>query len=200
MEIRLDSRNRWIAASLALHLALLGVLLYRRQPQIAPIEPRGDRNGHVLSLTFDPGLGAPATTLHASKAVLLPPTPRSKSLPTPAVKPEAPAAVADVTATAATGGSDALGAGDMTLALVLVHPYPSPNLTPLPSGTAGDVIVDVVIDKAGLVAKYSLVKGLGHGVDETVLATIQSWTFKPATRNGLPVASEQELIFHYERS
>jgi protein TonB len=199
MEIRLDSRNRWIAASLALHIALLGVLLYRRQPQIAPIEPRGDRNGHLLSLTFDPGLGAPATTLHASKAVPLPPTPRS-ILPAPAVKPDAPAAVADATTTAATGGSNALGAGDMTLALVLVHPYPSPNLSPLPSGTAGDVVVDVVIDKTGLVAKYSLVKGLGHGVDETVMATIQSWTFKPATRNGQPVASEQELIFHYERS
>jgi protein TonB len=59
--------------------------------------------------------------------------------------------------------------------------------------------VDIVIDKTGRIAKFNLEHGLGHGVDDTVLATIQGWTFQPATRNGVPVASEQELLFHYER-
>jgi protein TonB len=36
-------------------------------------------------------------------------------------------------------------------------------------------------------------------VDESVLATVQTWTFKPATKDGKPVASEQQLLFHYER-
>jgi protein TonB len=192
--------NRGGIASLALHLSLLGLLLIHRQPHVMPPEQRGDRNGHLLSLTFDPGLGAPAAALHVSKAPPLPPKPQTPTLPSPAFKPQPPVAVADTTSAANTGGSDALGSGDMTLALVLVHPYPSPNLSPLPSGTSGDVVVDVVIDKAGLVAKYSLVRGLGHGIDDTVIATIQTWTFKPATRNGTPVASEQELLFHYERS
>jgi protein TonB len=80
-----------------------------------------------------------------------------------------------------------------------VHPPPHPDLTQLPSGTRGDVIVDVVIDKTGRIAKFTMTRGLGHGVDETVLATIKQWTFQPATRNGVPVSSEQELLFHYER-
>ena len=45
-----------------------------------------------------------------------------------------------------------------------------------------------------------MAKGLGYGVDEAVMATVQQWTFHPATRNGQPVPSEQELLFHYERS
>jgi TonB family protein len=81
---------------------------------------------------------------------------------------------------------DALGDGDTTVALVVVHPSPKPDLSQLPSGTSGDVIVDVVIDKDGKIAKYTMMRGLGHGVDQTVLATIQQWTFQPATRNGIP--------------
>jgi protein TonB len=87
----------------------------------------------------------------------------------------------------------------MTIALVLDHPSPHPDLSTLPSGTHGDVIIDVVIDQTGHIAHSSLQHGLGHGIDDTVLATIQQWTFHPATRNGQPVASEQELLFHYER-
>jgi protein TonB len=56
-----------------------------------------------------------------------------------------------------------------------------------------------VIDSTGKIAKYTVERGLGHGVDDTVIATIQGWTFHPATRNGVPVASEQELLFHYVR-
>jgi protein TonB len=80
-----------------------------------------------------------------------------------------------------------------------VHPSPQPDLSQLPSGTRGDVVVDIVIDATGKVAKFTVEHGLGHGVDDAVLATIQGWTFHPATRNGVPVASEQELLFHYER-
>jgi protein TonB len=36
-------------------------------------------------------------------------------------------------------------------------------------------------------------------VEQQVIATVQTWTFTPATRNGTPIASEQELLFHYER-
>jgi protein TonB len=32
-----------------------------------------------------------------------------------------------------------------------------------------------------------------------VIATIRQWTFNPANRDGHPIASEQELHFHYEK-
>jgi protein TonB len=190
--------GRWVAASVALHLSVLGLLLYTRPPQLAPVAMPGDRTGHLLSLTYSPGNSAPSSALQAPTrpAVKVVPT---KSIAAPNPAPAAPSAPAASTSTEAATGADALGDGDTTLALVVSHPPPHPDLAQLPAGTRGDVIVDVVIDKTGRIAKFTMTHGLGHGVDETVLATIQQWTFQPATRNGIPVASEQELLFHYER-
>lgn len=190
--------RRWVAASIVLHLSVLGVLLYTMPPQLAPVEMPGDLTGHLLSLTYSPGNRAPASTLQAQKRLVAKPTP-AHTVTAPVPAPAAPSAAAATTSADAAIGTDALGDGDTTLALVVLHPPPHPDLTQLPSGTRGDVIVDVVIDKTGRIAKFTMTRGLGHGVDETVLATIQQWTFQPATRNGVPVASEQELLFHYER-
>ncbi len=189
--------NRWVTASLALHVLVIGGLLVHRGPQIIRVERPGDANGHTVMLTFSPGTGAPPAALQAKEKPI--------QKPTPAPTIAAPQKVAPTTAASTdpgkgtSGGDDALGDGNITLALEMNHPYPKPDLTRLPSGTRGDVIVDVVIDAQGHIAKSTLTRGLGNGVDETVLATIQQWTFQPATRNGVPVPSEQELLFHYER-
>jgi periplasmic protein TonB len=192
--------RRWVAASVVLHLCVLGALLFVRSPQLSPVERPGDATGHLLSLTYSPGFSAPAAKIQTRKTPARKPVP-STSVPAPA--PEQPVVSAAATAAPskadAASGLDSLGDGDTTLALVVAHPSPKPDLSQLPAGTSGDVIVDVVIDKDGKIAKFTMKRGLGHGVDETVLATIQTWTFQPATRNGLPVASEQELLFHYVR-
>lgn len=192
--------RKWTAASVVLHLCVLGALLFVRSPQLSQVERPGDESGHLLSLTYSPGFSAPAAKIQTVKTPTRKPVP-SSSVPAPA--PEQPvvsaAATSAVAKADAASGMDSLGDGDTTLALVVVHPSPKPDLTQLPAGTSGDVIVDVVIDKDGKIAKFTMRRGLGHGVDETVLATIQGWTFQPATRNGLPVASEQELLFHYMR-
>ncbi len=80
-----------------------------------------------------------------------------------------------------------------------MHPRPQPDLTGLPHGTAGDVVVDVVIDDAGKVTSTTLVKGLSGPIDKTVMQALRDWIFTPATRNGLNIASEQEILIHYER-
>jgi protein TonB len=196
-----DSRpaqSRWIAASIVLHLSIVGVLLYTRPPQLTPVQPPGDRAGHLLQLTYLPGDSAPSSTLQAPKRPAGKPV-HTQTLTAPVPAPIAPSAAVASASTNVGNGADAMGDGDTTIALVMVHPPPHPDLTPLPAGTRGDVIVDVVIDKTGRIAKFTMTRGLGHGIDETVLATIQQWTFQPATRNGIPVASEQELLFHYER-
>jgi protein TonB len=192
--------RRWTAASVAVHVCGLGALLLVQSPQLAPVERPGDATGHLLSLTYAPGMSAAAATLQSEKV------PPRKSIPSPSVPAPTPAqpqvsaaATAATSSPIAASGVDALGDGDTTVALVVAHPSPKPDLSQLPSGTSGDVIVDVVIDKDGRIAKYTMMRGLGHGVDQTVLATIQQWTFQPATRNGVPVASEQELLFHYAR-
>jgi len=40
-------------------------------------------------------------------------------------------------------------------------PYPQPDLTSLPRGTKGDIILDAVIDESGKITELTLVKGLG---------------------------------------
>jgi periplasmic protein TonB len=192
-------RSRWVTASIVLHLSVFGILLYHRQPQLIPDRLPGELSGHHLLLTYSPGDSAPPSTLKtpqkpANKAVM------PRPIPAPVPAPVTPSAATPSTSTGASTGADALGQGDTTLALVVVHPSPKPDLSQLPSGTRGDVVVDVVIDQNGRIAKSSLARGLGHGIDEAVLATIQQWTFQPATRNGVPVASEQELLFHYEHA
>lgn len=192
--------RRWTAASVVVHLCVLGALLYVRSPQLAPVERAGDANGHLLSLVYAPGMSAPAAELQSQTAPPRKTVPTSRiPAPTPAPPEVAAAPTASTSSPNAAAGVDALGDGDTTVALVVAHPSPKPDLSQLPSGTSGDVIVDVVIDKDGRIAKYTMMRGLGHGVDQTVLATIQQWTFQPATRNGIPVASEQELLFHFVR-
>jgi periplasmic protein TonB len=194
--------RRWASASTALHLALLAALLYTRPLILTKVDMPGDRNGHIILLSYNPGSAvAPSSTLPSKPtAKPLPPTPvKSHTLTAPTPAQPAPPATTPSANTDANPGADGLGDGDIKIALELAHPYPKPDLSKLPSGTRGDVIVDIVIDKTGHIASFTLTHGLGHGIDETVLATIQQWNFQPATRNGQPVASEQELLFHYER-
>lgn len=121
------------------------------------------------------------------------------ALEAPAAKPQKAAAPATDTGV---GGSQlsGLGDGDINIALQTVHPYPKPDLSGLPHGAKGDVVLDAVIDEKGKIASLKVLRGLGQSIDETVIATVKGWEFSPATRNGVAIASEQELHFHYERA
>jgi protein TonB len=96
-------------------------------------------------------------------------------------------------------GVDALGEGDISIALMQFFPDPKPDLTRLPHGSRGDVVLEAVINVDGRIAQLTVKQGVGYGVDESVIATVEQWTFHPAMRDGKPVASQQEFHFHYER-
>ena len=67
----------------------------------------------------------------------------------------------------------------------------------LPGGVQGDVIVEITIDAQGVVTEERLLQGLGHGVDERVIAVLHDWRFRPATRNGVPIPSKHDVHFHF---
>jgi len=96
-------------------------------------------------------------------------------------------------------GQSGLGDGDITIALERYFPSPAPSLSALPPGFAGDVILDAVIDEHGKVAKLTLLQGVGAPIDDEVMRTVNQWTYVPAMKNGVAVASVQEIHFHYER-
>jgi protein TonB len=97
-------------------------------------------------------------------------------------------------------GGDPSGEADVSVAMADFYPAPKPDLSALPHGTRGDVVIDIVVDEDGKVVETQVDQGLGHGVDEAVIAVVQTWTFTPATKSGKPVASKQQLLFHFERA
>ena len=67
----------------------------------------------------------------------------------------------------------------------------------LPGGLQGDVVVELTIDEQGKVVAEKLLQGLGHGVDERVIATLRDWRFRPATRNGIAIPFKYDAHFHF---
>jgi periplasmic protein TonB len=197
---RLSSGRRSALFSVATHGAALAVFLLLTRlhgPVLAPEHMPGTAQGTVQISTFQL-LGAPpgAKSAKPREQKQGPARPQPVKTTVEKAKQLSQPAVAAVDGNA---GEGSLGDGDMSIALVQFHPRPEPDLSTLPPGTSGDIVLDALIDAQGRIAHLSVSRSLGPSVDEQVIATVQQWTFTPAMRNGTPIASEQEILFHYER-
>jgi periplasmic protein TonB len=189
------------AISVAVHAAVLLVTLgvLHRAIKIAPYKLPGTANGlHVLAY-FSPGSPAHAQSDVASTK---PAPQKTKSTPhsalsAPVPPPPQPPSTEIGTQNAVLSG---IGEGDISIAMQKYFPYPVPDLSTLPHGTHGDVILTAVIDQNGKISDLKVLQGLGPAIDDAVIATVKQWYYTPATKHGVPVPSEQELHFHYERS
>jgi TonB family protein len=78
---------------------------------------------------------------------------------------------------------------------------PRPVFTPEPefsekarrAGVGGTVVLNVIVDRAGKVAKVSVDRSVGMGLDEQAVETVKTWRFQPALREGEPVAVEMSI-------
>ncbi len=190
---------RSTGTSVAVHAAAVALLLGVRMqaPTLAPKHMPGTAQGTMLMFNYQL-LGAPPgeTTAKAREQDKGPAMPQPVKSDVDKAKQLARAATNEAPGNAADGSE---GDGNISIALVQFHPRPQPDLSTLTPGASGDVVLDALIDAQGKVAHLSVTKSLGPNVDQQVIATVQTWTFAPATRNGVPIASEQELLFHYER-
>lgn len=82
-------------------------------------------------------------------------------------------------------------------AFPVVYPDPPVSRADLPLGVQGDVIVEVTIDPQGNVVDTKLIQGIGYGIEQKVLDVLQRWRFHPATRDGVNIASQHLVHFHY---
>ena len=195
--------SRPILASLLFHLLVIGSFL-RHRVEVAPMRMPGTAHGSRIELTYSPGRAPVRTAVPNPKSS---PQIAAAHTPQPSILPAPPAAAAvsantnspETPRPDSTSGADALGDGNVSIALADHFPTPRPDLSVLAHGTAGDVILDIVIDSTGKISDIKVARGLASTIDQTVIATVQQWTFHPATRDGQPIASEQELHFHYER-
>src|SRR5215467_15305521 len=60
-------------------------------------------------------------------------------------------------------------------------------------GIEGTVTIEALIGEDGEIRSTKILKGLGFGLDEVALTSVQQWTLSPATRNGLPVSVGAQL-------
>ncbi len=217
----LPTRRRSVNSTLlsvAAHAAVAGlVVLSLRMHPVQVFSLPGTDLGTRVELSYMPGR-APAPADHPQskvkpKAVSGPPI-----IPSPTVAKESPDTVhllpmPHLTVTEAapspnlsspasaapdsSSGSDSYGSGSIQIALTTYSPSPAPDLSSLPHGVQGDVVVDVTIDPTGKVADLAVLHTLGYGIESSVIGTLKTWTFRPATKDGSPIASVQELHFHF---
>lgn len=69
-----------------------------------------------------------------------------------------------------------------------------------PGATAGvddTIVVEITIDARGNIVDKTVLHSLGSLIDSTVLNALASWRFLPARRDGVPIASKQDVHFHF---
>lgn len=202
-------RRRWSSSLLAaagIHLLVLVILCWPAIPIF--IRPRLIAHGEGGNATPD------SVTLYLPNDIQLAAQDKPALLPLPAVTHKKPqkSRVKKRTNTlevekptnSLEAGSE-LGSGDdgpasgdeIKPALPVAFPDLKISRSELPGGIQGKVIVEVTIDAQGMVVEERLLQGLGHGVDERVIAVVRNWRFRPATRNGVPIPSKQDVVFPF---
>lgn len=86
---------------------------------------------------------------------------------------------------------------DVRPALPVIFADPAISRSELPAGIEGNVIVEITIDAQGIVVDTKVLQGLGHGIEEKVVAAVRNWRFRPATVDGVATPSQQDVYFHF---
>jgi len=205
------SKNQRISRglSIAFHCVILYVVL--RSPTPIFVKPSGTlfgKHGTATQLVYLPRFGSDAQQASASV------TPQKLSFPKPiarqnprkaeaaALEPSDKTQLAAEQAPLAGSPAGSLSSGPLTghevrPALPVVFPDPIVSRSEIPSGIAGDVIVEVTIDERGTVTATRVLQPFGYGIEDKVVAVLRNWRFTPATMDGVAIPSQQDVHFHF---
>jgi TonB family protein len=196
-----------VAISVMVHLAACALIFaaFYNRPLTRIVSP-GEKSGSIATVLYSPANGYEAANGVQRAAAGKPQPPKAATAtvapPLPMLAVAGPATGASSSADApanadAANGLNSLGDGNVRIALGAFIPQPQPDLSLFPRGFEGDVIVDVLIDETGKIREKKLVRGISPQVDNAVMATLETWQFTPAERDGTAIPSQQELLFHY---
>jgi len=59
-------------------------------------------------------------------------------------------------------------------------------------------VIEITIDESGNIVNRVVVQSLGPAIDGKVLAALENWHFRPATRDGVPIPSKQDVVYHFK--
>jgi TonB family protein len=85
-----------------------------------------------------------------------------------------------------------------TMPVALSHRVPVYSLQARQMTLSGTVVMNVLVNERGTVDQVVLVTGVsGAGVNEAAMQAAESWTYRPATKNGVPVKvwKSEQVIF-----
>lgn len=200
-------RYAWRGVALAAHISFVLVLFALRETPMfvqASSASRGNGARNVSLLYFAPGNDSNARPHTASKEDAKLRVAPKKQRPKVKSKPmEQPVHVAvdgnsgEKPERAGTpfGSLDyaSMAGHDVRPAYPVVYPDPPVSRNDL----QGDVVVEVTIDRQGIVTDAKLVMGIRDEIDRKILDTVQNWKFKPAMMDGRPIASKHDVRFHF---
>jgi protein TonB len=196
-----------LSVSLAVHFIFLGWLVHSPAPVfIAPsFVVKGHAGSTVTRIYFGGDTGVSQEQPKPRLTWQRPPkTAKGRSMEPPPAKFEAGNELASNRPGGPASGSlyGSLSYGTMTgpeirPALPIVSPDPVFGTDA--AGVQGDVVVEVTIDEQGTVVQKVVLRSLGPAVDERVLAALDQWHFTPASKNGVPIASKQDVYYHFPR-
>jgi len=202
------------AASAALHVLLLAALLYRPGAQI--LSPSslmaGEYRGGSVTRLYWVSAAAQRADYHPrpskdrSRIALR--RPPKITLPVPSEAPvqneEAEANAEPAANSLPPPGSPfgmsedgSLTGQEIRPALPVATSDPAVTSDDLRGGLQGNEVVEITIDAMGNIVKKVVVQSLGPAVDAKVLAALENWRFRPATRNGVPIPSKQDVYYHF---
>jgi TonB family protein len=92
----------------------------------------------------------------------------------------------------------AAGGHEIRAALPAVTFEPAVAPEDLRGATEGNVVIEITIDEAGNIVSKMVVQSLGPAIDAKVLAALENWRFRPATRDGVPIPSKQDVVYHFK--
>jgi TonB family protein len=75
-----------------------------------------------------------------------------------------------------------------------------PQVFPWEMREEGDVVIEITIDEAGNIVEKKVLHSMSPSIDEKVLVALESWHFHPATRDGIPIPSKQDVHYHFKPS
>jgi TonB family protein len=196
-----------LSISLTLHLVFLGWLLHSPAPIfVAPSSVVRGESGSSLTRIYFGGDSGVSQEQPKPRLTWKRPAKNASAhrLEPPPAKLEAGNETASIRPGGPASGSlyGSLSYGTLTgpeIRPALPVVSPDPVFGSDMAGIEGDVIVEVTIDEAGNIVQKVVLHSLGPAVDERVLAALEKWHFTPASKNGVPIPSKQDVYYHFPR-
>ena len=182
-------RNASLLFSFALHCAVIYALVDRAPMFVKPSSVAWGRHGQLETVVYFAQNAGPES---ASRKLVLPRKAKRQ------VQREAPRKPEALRAGVETGSLDHGPANGSEAQPALPLIFPDPVIFPWQvANVRGDVVVEVTIDAQGNVTDTRVLQSLKQEIDEKIVSTLKGWRFKPATLDGLAIASRQDVHFHF---